>query len=689
MRKQLLLTLLVMLALVVSACGGASSPSAFEQMDEAANDAGGGDTGNADSEAAAEAGSDSGSEPVASESGFAESPMLSALVQAGSLPPVDERLPLNPAVVRPIKEVGTYGGEFRMGFVGTNPGWGGLWFVTGWENLVIWSPDFSGVEPNIAESWEVSDDVREYTFHLRQNMKWSDGEPFTADDIMFYIEDILFNEELSPAGPVADWLPADGAEDFQAEKLDDYTVKFTFAQPYGTFLYNLATWSGRHITFFPKHYLTQFHASYVDDIDAKVEAEEGVETWVALFNKYAAGPSDDTQNFYLYPERPLLFPWIVKEPLGTGTTITMERNPYYWKVDTAGNQLPYIDTLVGISYQDAESRTFAMLNGDLDIVKDPGSENRVLYFEAMDSGKPLQINTAISDGANTNTIHFNRTIDDPIKAEIFANKDFRIGMSYAINRQEIIDIVHQGQGFPAQQGPLESSPLFNEQLATQYADYDVNLANEHLDKVLPEKDAEGYRLGPDGERFTFVFSVSNDLSYGTTWVQTAELLLQYWDAVGIEATLNSMPDVQYIENKAANTLEATMYTSEGGAGITAILDPRYYVPGEYFGMYGNGWFYWRVGAADAVQVEMPAEALAVRDLYDNVVTSPTQEEQIAAMQEVIADAAEQFWVIGISRPGTEYQPFHSRVQNIPDEWIVGWIEGVQKIMYPEQWFISE
>lgn len=685
MKRNVFGTLLIVLALLLSACGGggaATDPfAAMEQGADTATDAEAAVTDAPEAEAAP-------AEVPASQ--YAESPMLTERVAAGDLPPVDERLPLNPAIVTPIKEAGQYGGEFRMGFVGNNPGWGGLWFVTGWENLVIWSADFSGVEPNIAESWEVSDDVREYTFHLRQGMKWSDGEPFTADDIMFYIEDILFNEELSPAGPVADWLPGDGAEEFKAEKIDDYTVKFTFANPYGTFLYNLATWSGRHITFFPKHYLTQFHATYNSDIQALVEAEDGVEDWMGLFNKYAAGPNTDTQEFYNNPERPLLFPWIITEPLGTGTTIKLERNPYYWKVDTAGNQLPYIDTFVGISYQDGESRTFAMLNGDLDIVKDPGDENRILYFDAMDSGKPLQINVGYSDGANSNTIHFNRTIDDPVKAEIFANKDFRIGMSYAINRQEIIDIVHQGQGTPSQQGPLESSPLYNEQLATQYVDFDVDLANEHLDKVLPEKDSEGYRLGPDGQRLSIVFSVSNDLSYGTAWVQVAELLTQYWANVGVEVTLNSMPDVQFIENKRQNLIEATMYTGEGGAGITAILDPRYYVPGEYFGLYGNGWFAARTGATDAVQVEMPDDIIQLRADYETkVLTSPTQEAQIEAMKAILQSAADQFWVVGISRPGTGYQPFHARVRNIPDEWIVGWIEGVQKIMYPEQWYLSE
>ncbi|MBI5960858.1 MAG: ABC transporter substrate-binding protein, partial [Chloroflexi bacterium] len=598
--------------------------------------------------------------------------------------------PVNPAVVAPINEVGTYGGDLRFGFVGTNPGWGGMWYTTGWENLVIWKPDFSGVDPNIAESWEVSEDVREYTFHLRQGIKWSDGVDFNADDVMFYFEDILMNPEINKSGPVADWLPADGAAEFKAEKIDDYTFKMIFKNPNGTLLYQLATWSGRHIAFFPKHYLSQYHKAYNENVDELAAQEEGVEDWVGLFNKKACGPTDDTQNFYLYPERPLLFPWIVVEPLGSGTTVKMERNPYYWKVDSEGNQLPYIDTFTGYSYQDSESRTLAMLNGDLDYIKDPDGADRILFFDAVDEGKPLAIGTLYNDAGVNNTIHFNRTVADPVKAQVFGDKNFRIGMSYAINRPELIEIVHSGQGTPAQPSPLESSPLYNEQLATQYVEYDVDKANEYLDMVLPEKDSEGYRLGPDGNRFTIIFSVSNDLSYGSNWVQIAELLVGYWKAVGVDVILNSQANDVFKENKDDNIIEATIYTGEGGAGITAILDPRYYVPAEYFGMYGNGWHAWRVGAEQAVQVEVPAELQVIRDMYENdVLGGSTQEAQIAAMKEVLQMSADEFFVIGTARPGTGYQVYHSRLGNQPAEWIAGWIEGVQKITYPEQWYIIE
>jgi peptide/nickel transport system substrate-binding protein len=435
----------------------------------------------------------------------------------------------------------------------------------------------------------------------------------------------------------------------------------------------------------------QFHKTYNADVDSLVTADGSVADWVALFYKYGPDSWGNPGRFYQFVELPCLYPWITTQPLGTGTQIVMERNPYYWKVDEAGNQLPYIDSILGISYQDAESRTFAMLNGDLDFVKDPGNDNRVVYHDAMDEGKPIQIKYPQSDGANTNTIHFNRTIADPVKAEIYASKDFRIGMSYAINRQEIIEIVHNGQGVPAQQAPLEDSPLYLEGFAEQYVEYDVAKANEYLDKVLPEKNAAGYRLDKNGKELEIIFTVQNDLSFGTTYVQVAELLIGYWDKVGVKVLLNSIPGPQHDENKKQNNIEAWIYTSEGGAGITAILDPRYYVPGEYAGYFGNGWNYWITNAsAGEVKVEPPQDIKDLRAKYtDGVLTQPTQELQIAAMKEVMQDAMDQFYVIGISRMPVMYYPFNARLGGIPETWYDGWLEGVQKILYPEQWFLRE
>jgi peptide/nickel transport system substrate-binding protein len=464
----------------------------------------------------------------------------------------------------------------------------------------------------------------------------------------------------------------------------------TFVEPNGKFLYDLATYGGRQIAWYPRHYLEQFHAKYNENIDDLV-ASEGSVDWVELFQSKAFGPVTDTLDYLSVTGRPTLFPWIVKTPIGTGTQITLERNPYYWKVDPDGNQLPYIDEIVGTVYEDNEARTLAMLNGELDYIKDPGSENRALYFNAMDEGGPLYVRTLVSDGGNTNSLHFNQTATNPVVAEVFANKDFRIGMSHAINREEIIEIVHNGQGTPAQPSPLEDSPLYNEQLTTQFTEYNVDLANEALDKVLPEKDADGFRLAPDGSRFTFALTVANDLSFGTFYVQVAELLKEYWAAVGVEMQINSITNEQFTLALEQNTIEATLFTDGSQAGPLPIIDPVTTVPGSYHSHFGNAWYGWLTKAAKHVQdIPMPEEALAVRTMYDEtVLRASSPEEQIEAMKNVLQASADNFWVLGISRPGELYYPFNNRVGNIPETWVDGWLEGVTKILYPEQWVIQE
>ena len=625
---------------------------------------------------------------------FNESPMLAGKVKAGSLPPVEERLPASPRVVANLgKEPGVYGGELRFGFVGTSSTWGGLLFMAAWEHLTQWKADFSGVEPNLVESIDVSPDVKEYTFYMRKGMKWSDGEPFTADDIAFYIEDVLGDVDLNPNGVAADWIPAGQGPDLKFAKLDDYTFKITFPESYGTFLYVLAQWQGRQFAQFPKHYLMQFHKKYNRGVDELVQ-KEGVADWMALFKKYADGGWGDPEPYYLYPEKPSLYPWITTQPLGTGTQVKMARNPYYLKVDAQGNQLPYIDTILATSYQDAESRTFAMMNGDLDAIKDPGNENRIIYHDAMNEGKPISIYYPMSDGANTNTIHFNQTIADAYKAGVFADINFRIGMSYAINRQEIIEIVFDGQGTPAQQAPNNDGPLYTEGMDTQYAEYDVAKAQEYLDKVFTNgKDADGFYLNDKGKRFEMIFTVQNDLSYGTTYVQVAELLIGYWEKVGVKAVLNSIASDPYEQARKENTIECIIFTGEGGAGITPILDPRYYVPlYGYQGYFDRAWYAWRVNETDpattVVQVEPPQWAKDAYAKYEEVLRQPTAEQQIEKMKIVLQEAKERFYVLGIARNAPMYYPYSSRLGGMPETWYDGWAEGVAKITYPEQWFIK-
>jgi peptide/nickel transport system substrate-binding protein len=211
--------------------------------------------------------------------------------------------------------------------------------------------------------------------------------------------------------------------------------------------------------------------------------------------------------------------------------------------------------------------------------------------------------------------------------------------------------------------------------------------------VLPEKDAEGYRLGPDGKRFVPILTVISDLSYGTHYVQVAEMLIAHWKEVGIEVQLDAVTDAVFDEaRRTVNQYDMFLFHGgEGGAGLTAILDPRWHVPGEYFGMFSFAWYLWRTDTAGTNEyaIEPPAYAQEVRDMYIEAIQQPSIDGQIAKMQEIMQRSADIFWTIGVSRPGSDYWPVHERLGNIPDTWWQGWLPGNAKIIFPEQWYLKE
>ncbi len=625
---------------------------------------------------------------AAQDSAYHESPMLAERVEAGTLPPVEERLPANPRVIDlPWSEVGTYGGDFRNPFVGDAFWSSQMVFWTFWKGLVGWNESYSDWVPNIAESVEVSDDATTYTFHLREGLKWSDGMPFTADDVLFAINDIMANEELNGGSFPAGWLkPGDAAP--AAEKIDDYTFTITFDVPYGMFLLNMAGWPGWELVTAPRHYLQQFHIDYnPDGLDELIAQTEGAEDWVTLFQaRSAVGPGTDAAVISRDVEYPTMFPWVYTQPMGTGTQFVAERNPYYYWVDTAGNQLPYIDRIVGFAYQDDQTMLVDVLAGQFDTMANTTDQQRPLFFE-NEATSGLAVYPTQSEGGGTVSVNFNMT--HPDVAHVFSQKDFRIGMSHAIDREEIIDIVYFGQGEPRQLSPVEDSPLYNEQLSTQYLAYDVDLANEHLDRVLPEKDSEGWRLDPEtGERFSFVMTVQTG-DYGLRFGDVAELLKEYFADVGVDMVVDVVANEIWTERRNDNSMEATIFTGEGGYGLTAITDPRYFVPVHGQSIWGNGWNLWYLEPNNPALVEPPQEIKDHIALYEQVLQAPTSEERLELMSQVLQTAADNFWVIGISSATDSYRPLSARLANVPESWVNGWNPGGPAIAFPEQWYFAD
>ncbi len=389
---------------------------------------------------------------------YGEAPQLAELVAAGELAPTDERLPVNPLVIQPVERVGVYGGTWRTAVVGERDL--AIFYRTiSYEGLLRWDPNWTHPTPNLAQSFQVNEDATTYTFYLREGIRWSDGTPFTADDIMFYYEDVYLNEELTPNKP--GWLTLNG-KPVQIEKLDDYTVNFHFPEPYGLFPKKLAEIGGSVVlTTYPRHYLEQFHIDFnPDNIDLLVE-EAGAESWAELFHLRSL--------FHINPSLPTTNAWVVEDgSLPGATRVTAVRNPYYWKIDTEFNQLPYIDRVQFMVFDSGDEILPAAITGDInmDCFRSNVLGNLQEYQAGREEGDYSLLRT-LSSGSNAVVIGFNQTHNDPDLRAIFQNRDFRVGLSYAIDRQAIIDKVFRGDGEPYQVAPKPESPFYSEQFAKQ------------------------------------------------------------------------------------------------------------------------------------------------------------------------------------------------------------------------------
>ncbi|MCB0063034.1 MAG: hypothetical protein KDE19_13005, partial [Caldilineaceae bacterium] len=394
--RNLVMTLfsLLVVVLMLSACGAPSDGSTTGVGEPAT-----------DSEAAPEV-------QTASDDSVArhEAPMLVAQVDSGELPPLEERLPVNPKVVTPHEEIGRYGGNWRLGLLGGDDS-ALIYRTIGYEQLMRWNLDWTEVEPNIVESVDVSDDATEFIFHMREGMKWSDGVAFTADDILWWYENIFVDEEitLSPAAFLV--VTVDG-EKVRAvfEKVDDYTFTVRFAAPNGMFLSQLAASNGRPLIPRPAHWLQQFHLDFNPDASTLAE-EAGFESWVALIQDRM---SDDA--FFRFVEMPTLNPWMIVQPYGTSTIqVQAVRNPYYWKVDPEGNQLPYIDQVTFEVGEDVNTLVLKTLNGEID---NQGrhistNENKAVFFDSQEAGD-YRIIEQLSTGSNFMVLNLNLLHKDPV-----------------------------------------------------------------------------------------------------------------------------------------------------------------------------------------------------------------------------------------------------------------------------------
>jgi len=587
---------------------------------------------------------------------YKEAPMLAELVKAGKLPPVDERVPLDPLVVEPIEEIGQYGGTWRMGMLG--PGDTAILTRTvGYEGIMRFSVDLKDSIPNVAKALDVSADGKTFTFYLRKGMKWSDGAPFTADDILFWYKDIALNKELTPSFPRAFMS---GGEPCKVEKMDETTVKFVFAQPHGLFLMMLAHVNNTEVPLMPKHYLKQFHPNYASkaELDKKVK-DAGFENWWELFG--------DRNNMWSNVDRPRLHGWRLTTPLGTATQVVFDRNPYYWKVDPEGNQLPYLDKVFLKVHADRETILMDAVAGEIDMQHRhiDYTEDYSLLKQNAEKGD-YRFFWLTPDKMCSASIKFNQTVKNPVLRKIFGTKEFRIALSHAINRPEIVDTVWRGRTEPRQIAPWPASGIVHERLATQYLEYDPDKANALLDKVFPKKDADGFRLGPDGKRIFFTVEI---IASHNQIIDMMEMVKKYWADVGIDIALKPEDRPLWTERRNGNEWEA--HASKWVAsGFFPLLQSNLWWP-QNMEFPGVEWTRWYLTGGESGE-EPPASVKKQIELYEELLVTVDPEKQKKIFMQILDIAADNFFAMGITSKPKRFGIVKNDLRNVPLEGFSAW-----------------
>jgi peptide/nickel transport system substrate-binding protein len=608
-----------------------------------------------------------------------EAPALAKLVAEGKLPPLAERVSANPLIVE-VAKVGRYGGALRRGLRGSADH-NGILRMVGNQGLVRWNLAFTAVLPNVAERWEVNADATEFTFHLRPGMKWSDGHPFSAEDVVFAIEDCAKNTELykSPPSPIVI-----AGKPGTAARIDDTTVRISFESPYALFLEQMATPLGQHPTLFAKHYCSQFHPKYNAAVADLVKAAN-LSDWGTLFRNKCG--DIEIPSRWGNADKPTLDPWVVKEPYAGGATrVVMERNAYFWQVDSAGNQLPYIDRLSFNISQDVESLMLDAISGRLDIQERhiDTLQNKPTLSQNMQKGG-YRLIELVNSGSQQVQIYLNMTHKDPKLREMFANKEFRKALSLGMNRKEIIDLVYLGQSEPYQTGPRPDHPWYHAKLARQLTEFDQAQANAILDQLgYAKKDSNGFRLRPDGQKIFFAIDVIPTLYPDE--VDALELVKRHWADIGVDIKVNTIERALYYTRGDNNDHDAAVWPGPGG--LDPMLDPR-----DFFAQHTQGsryaipWAQWYVSGGKDGQ-EPPEDQKLRMKLFDQARATADLQKRGDIMKQLFDLNAEAFETIGICLAVNAFGICKTNLQNVPAKYPSSWSWPNPGPALPQQFFFT-
>jgi peptide/nickel transport system substrate-binding protein len=598
-QKRLLLPLVLVASLILAACGGdAPPPAPAEPAAPAAEVPAAEVVGDVDAPAAdddymaqREACTwDNVCWPEIVETipaSFTGAPMFDAQVASGELPPVEERLPLEPLVIQPAESIGQHGGTLRRAFTGPGDRQNGERWVN--DYTIFWDPSGTVLMPRLAKDWESNEDATEWTFYLREGSKWSDGHPFTADDYIFWYEHILLNEDLTTIVP---WYLQWGGETAVFEKIDDYTFKIIFAQPFPAWPNHMASSTvGGHFhkgqgggnaggLYSPAHYLEQFHPDFIGEEEAERLAEEaGYESWYLHF----LFRNDQQMNM----DVPSMAPWKPVSRIASDEFV-LERNPYFIGVDTEGNQLPYFDRISMELVEELEVLNLRAIAGNYTIQGrhiDFGSLPVIRQNEAQ-GGYFVDFWSSTTRHPVKIAFSVDWNEDEEIADYTVRSLDFRKALSLAIERDEINETFFLGVGRESSFCPANVQPYFNsDRWDQEFGRFDPDEANALLDAIgLDQRDGEGFRLLPSGNRLVLRADAVSGVFLDYPGI--GERIAQMWqEHVGVQLLINPVERSLWIERNQANQSMMNIFeTGEFNPAVSARL-----IPSERWGPVAQVW----------------------------------------------------------------------------------------------------
>lgn len=600
---------------------------------------------------------------------FREAPMLTERVRAGELPPVDQRLPQDVMVVKPLRSVGKYGGTWRRAFIGPGDSENGNRLMSADKPLFF---DVTGtkLQPCLAKGWEVSEDGKRTTLHLRRGLRWSDGTPCTADDWLFWFQDIYSNPDLVPAP--APELAANGKPG-RMVRIDDATIAFEFEEPY-FLLPNLLAGDtligGGHTRhqiegrayglYAPAHYLKQFLPKYssADRLNEQARAA-GFGNWAQLFQFKS--------DWRLNRELPTLSAWRMVQPINTQVWM-LERNPYYYAVDTEGNQLPYIDRVQMTLAENPEVVNLRAIAGDFDYQErfmDLG-KLPVIIENQQRSGYKVHLDLGFNGADSVLFPNLTYTEDREI-GRWLANAEFRRALALGIDRDQLNEAFWLGLGTPGSVIPADVIPESpGEEWRQRWSTHDPARANRMLDEIgLRRKDREGYRLRTDnGQRLRLEIAVAQTLS--PTWPQQAEMIVQHWRDIGIAGDVKVMERSLALTRARNDQNQIMIWTNNGTESL--YLYPRYALPVDpTAGVMGNAHALWFASNGERGTKPEEPELLRAFELM-RIATGQREEERNRTAQEIWKLAVQQQWgigLVGLSPAFMGVRVVSNRLENVP------------------------